>query len=332
MGTLGLQGRDKVSIFTSPSISSLGNWIEQLIAESTGKEGKGLVPVVGATVGHPHDYSSDRLVVYIKVENEDNEDVMAGVRALREAGHPRVTLYLPDRYAIAGEFFRWEYATAVAGKLLDINPFDEPNVTESKENTGRNLEYYKANGHLPTAEKALSENGAELYADEKMLRTLSELSLQHNYSSGDLSGLLAAMINSTRANDYFAILAYLPATLEIDATLDEIRRRLRHTTRRAVTVGYGPRFLHSTGQLHKGGPNNGNFIQITCDNPQDIDIPGAPYSFGTLKAAQAAGDMEALRGKDRRAVRLHLLGKTDQLDNDLKVLLKAIDLVEERRK
>ncbi|MEO8609915.1 MAG: bifunctional transaldolase/phosoglucose isomerase [Chloroflexota bacterium] len=332
MGTLGLQGRDKVSIFTSPSISSLGNWIEQLIAESTGKEGKGLVPVVGATIGHPHDYSSDRLIVYIKVENEDNEEMIAGVRALREAGHPRVTLYLPDRYAIAGEFFRWEYATAVAGKLLEINPFDEPNVTESKENTARLLEYYKANGHLPAAEKALSENGAELYADEKMLRMLSELSLQHNYNSGDLSGLLAAMINSTRANDYFAILAYLPTTPEIDAVLREIRRRLRHTTRRAVTVGYGPRFLHSTGQLHKGGPNTGNFIQITCDNPQDVAIPGAPYSFGTLKAAQAAGDMEALRGKDRRAVRLHLTGKTDQLANDLKVLLKAIDLVEERRK
>ncbi|MBZ0286486.1 MAG: transaldolase, partial [Anaerolineae bacterium] len=148
MGTLSLQGRDKVSIFTSSSISSLGNWIEQLIAESTGKEGKGIVPVVGATIGHPHDYSSDRLFVYIKVESEDNEEIMAGVRALREAGHPRVTLYLPDRYAIAGEFFRWEYATAVAGKLLDINPFDEPNVTESKENTGRLLEYFKANGHL----------------------------------------------------------------------------------------------------------------------------------------------------------------------------------------
>jgi transaldolase / glucose-6-phosphate isomerase len=332
MGTLGLQGRDKVSIFTSPSINYLGNWIEQLIAESTGKEGKGLVPVVGATVGHPHDYSSDRLIVYIKVEDEDNEEMMAGVRALREAGHPRVTLYLPDRYAIAGEFFRWEYATAVAGKLLDINPFDEPNVTESKENTGRNLEYFKENGHLPAAEKALSESGVDLYTDEKMLKTLSELSLQHNYSSGDVAGMLAAMINSTRANDYFAILAYLPATPEIDAALEEIRRRLRHSTRRAVTVGYGPRFLHSTGQLHKGGPNNGNFIQITCDNPQDVAIPGAPYSFGTLKAAQAAGDMEALRSKDRRAVRLHLTGKTDQLADELKVLLKAIDLVEDRRK
>jgi hypothetical protein len=156
--------------------------------------------------------------------------------------------------------------------------------------------------------------------------------LQHNYSSGDLSGLLAALINATRANDYFAILAYLPSTPEINTVLEEIRRRLRHTTRRAVTVGYGPRFLHSTGQLHKGGPNTGNFIQITCDNPQDIDIPDAPYSFGTLKAAQAAGDMEALRGKDRRAVRLHLTGKTDQLPAQLQVLLKAIDLVEERRK
>ena len=147
-----------------------------------------------------------------------------------------------------------------------------------------------------------------------------------------ITGLLAAMINSTRANDYFAILAYLPPTLEIDAAMEEIRRRLRHSTRRAVTTGYGPRFLHSTGQLHKGGPNNGNFIQITCDDPSDLPIPGAPYSFGTLKAAQAAGDMESLRGKDRRALRLHLSGSTDKLDNDLQMLLKAIDLVDERRK
>jgi transaldolase / glucose-6-phosphate isomerase len=263
------------------------------------------------------------------VENEDNEALDTKVRALREAGHPRVTLYLPDEYAIIGEFFRWEYATAIAGKCLEINPFDEPNVTESKENTARLLEYYQDHRSLPEAEKALTEKNVTLYADEKMLRMLSELCLQHNYSSGDLSGMLAALINSTRANDYFAILAYLPATLEIDAGLADIQRGLRHATRRAVTVGYGPRFQHSTGQLHKGGQNSGNFIQITSDDPQDIDIPGAPYSFGVLKAAQAAGDMEALRGKDRRALRLHISGNAAE---GLKVLVAAIDLVEERRK
>jgi transaldolase/glucose-6-phosphate isomerase len=329
MGCLAQQGRDKVSIFSSKAISSLGNWIEQLIAESTGKEGKGLLPVVGATVGHPHDYSSDRLFVYLKVDGEpDNEELDNGIRALREAGHPRVTLYLPDKYALAGEFFRWEYATAVAGRVLGINPFDEPNVTESKENTGRLLEYYKQNGHLPENERAFAEDGVSLYADEKMLHTLSDLAVQHNYNTGDLTGLLSAFINSTRAGDYFALMAYLPATLEVDASLEEIRRRLRHSTRRAVTLGYGPRFLHSTGQLHKGGPNNGNFIQITCDDPLDLPIPGEPYTFGTLKAAQAAGDLEALRGKDRRAIRLHISG---DLAKGLAVIQKAVDMVAERR-
>ncbi len=158
---------------------------------------------------------------------------------------------------------------------------------------------------------------------------LSDLALQHNYGSGDMTGLLAALVNSTRAGDYFALLGYLPYQPEIENALQETRRRLRHTTRRAVTVGYGPRFQHSTGQLHKGGPNNGTFIQITCDDPQDIAIPGEVFTFGVLKAAQAAGDMEALRNKDRRAVRLHISGDVAQ---GLEVLQRAIDFVESRRR
>jgi hypothetical protein len=281
-------------------------------------------------VGNPHDYASDRLFVYLRVEGDsDAEEMDHGVRTLREAGHPRVTLYLPNAYAIAGEFFRWEYATAVAGKILEINPFDEPNVTESKENTARLLKYYSEADQLPATEPAFREGDVQFFADEKMLRTLSELCLQHNYSSGDIVGMLAAMINSTRAGDYFALQAYLPATPEVDEKLEEIRRRLRHTTRRAVTVGYGPRFLHSTGQFHKGGPNNGNFIQITCDEAEDIPIPGEQFSFGILKAAQAAGDLEALQGKDRRAARLHITG---DLLTGLDALLRAIDLVDARRK
>lgn len=328
LGIVGQQGRDKVSLYCSASIASIGSWIEQLIAESTGKEGKGLVPVVGATIGNPHDYASDRLIIYLKVEGDsDNESMDGAIRALREAGHPRVTLYVADRYALAGEFFRWEYATAIAGKILNINPFDEPNVTESKENTARLLEYYKQNSHLPAMEKAFTEQNVSLYADEKMIHALSELCLQHNYRHGDLTDMLAALINSTRAGDYFALLAYLPASPEIDAALEEVRRRLRHTTRRAVTVGYGPRFLHSTGQLHKGGPNIGNFIQITCDDAEDLPIPGEAFSFGILKAAQAAGDMEALRNKDRRAVRLHISG---DLSDGIRIILKAIDMVDER--
>lgn len=330
MGVIGQEGRDKVSILCSESIRQLGDWIEQLVAESTGKEGKGLLPVVGATIGNPHDYASDRLFIYLRVDDDpSSEEIDAKVRTLREAGHPRVTFYLPSNYAVIGEFFRWEYATAVAGKILEINPFDEPNVTESKENTARLLAYYREHGSLPASEPAFTEGDVSLYADEKTLRTLSELCLQHNYNAGDIVGMLAAMLNSTRSGDYFALQAYLAATPEIEAALQDARRRLRHVTRRAVTIGYGPRFLHSTGQLHKGGPNNGNFIQITADDPQDIPIPGEPFSFGVLKAAQASGDLEALRNKERRVVRLHSRGAPSAA---LEVLLKAIDLVQERRK
>jgi len=329
IGTLAQQGRDKVTILCSSSIASYGNWVEQLIAESTGKEGAGALPVVGGTVGNPHDYGSDRLFIYLREQGDDDNEEMDGrVRALREAGHPRVTLYLPDKYALAGEFFRWEYATAVAGKLLNINPFDEPNVTESKQNTARLLDYYREHGHLPPSEPAFRSGSVSLYADEPMVRQLSELSVQHNYSGSDLISLLAAQINATRQGDYFAILAYVPMTPEINATLQDISRRLRHTTRRAVTLGYGPRYLHSTGQLHKGGPNNGVFLQITCDDPRDAAIPGEPYSFSILKAAQAAGDLEALRGKDRRALRLHISGP---IVEGLQVILAAIEEAGKRR-
>ncbi|MEP6984695.1 MAG: bifunctional transaldolase/phosoglucose isomerase [Chloroflexota bacterium] len=329
MGIIGQQGRDKVTIQTSASIASFGNWIEQLIAESTGKEGKGILPVVGATVGHPHDYSSDRLFVYLKVDDDpSNEEIDNSIRALREAGHPRVTLYVPNKYSLAGEFFRWEYATAIVGKVLEINPFDEPNVTESKDNTARLITAYNNSG-LPSSEHAFKEGNVELFADEKMLRLLSELCLQHNYNSGDLTGMLASFINSTMAGDYFALQAYLPMTAEITEALEELRRRLRHSTRRAVTLGFGPRFLHSTGQFHKGGPNSGNFIQLTCDDDEDIDIPGENLTFGVLKAAQSAGDLEALRHKERRAIRLHI---DHDLMQGLDILMKAIDLVDERRK
>ena len=328
MGTLAESGKNKVSLFCSPSIRGLGNWIEQLIAESTGKEGRGLVPVVGATLGKPHDYSTDRLFIHLRVDGDDNEEGDAGMSLLQQAGHPCVVLQLDDTYAIAGEFFRWEYATAVTGKLLDINPFDEPNVTESKQNTARLLDSYERDGSLPHSEPILVEDGVSLHADEKMARMIGELCYQHQYEHNTLSGMLASQINSTHAGDYFALLAYLPPLPEVDERLRQIRRRLRHATRRAVTIGYGPRFLHSTGQLHKGGANNGVFFQITYDAPVDVPIPGAPYSFGVLNAAQAAGDLEALQHKDRRALRLHISG---DLAAGLQKLLDAVELAAERR-
>jgi transaldolase / glucose-6-phosphate isomerase len=327
MGVLAKDGRDKLTIFTSPSISGFGNWVEQLVAESTGKEGKGILPVVGATVGKPHDYATDRLFVYMRIEGDDNAALDEHIAALQQAGYPLVTLHLPDRASLGGEFLRWEFATAVVGKMLDINPFDEPNVTESKQNTGRLLEHFQTHGSLPANEPILTENGVKLFTYPEMAASLRTAAVQQAYSE-DIVGLLATQLVNTHAGDYFAILAYLPMFPEIDAVLNDIRRRVRHATRRATTIGYGPRFLHSTGQLHKGGGANGVFFQITCDDPVDIPIPGEPYSFSVLKAAQAAGDMESLVSRSRRALRLHLSG---DLHEGLQKLVAAAELAGERR-
>ena len=329
IGVLTGEGRDKLSIFTSPSIGSFGDWIEQLIAESTGKNERGVIPIAGATVGNPHDYVTDRLFVYLRVDDDDNEALDEGLAALQLASQPCVILRLPDAYALGGEFFRWEYATAVVGHLLDINPFDEPNVAESKDNMQRLLTHYEELGQLPDEAPAISHDGVSLYADEKTLQLLSELSLQQEYSEADLISMVAAQINSTRAGDYFALLAYLPPYPETSALLEDIRRRLRHTTRRAVTVAYGPRYLYSSGQLHKGGPNNGIYILLTADVDQDLDIPGAPYSFGTLYEAQAAGDLLSLQQHRRRVFRLHFSG---DLAAGLQQLNAAIEAVDERRR
>jgi hypothetical protein len=271
---------------------------------------------------------TDRMFIYLRVEGDDNEELDQGMMSLQQAGHPCLILRLADKYAVGGEFFRWEFATAIAGVILNINPFDEPNVTESKEHTGQLLEYYRQHGELPPVEAAFTEHEVSLYADDKMLHLLSELSLQHHYSGSDLTSMMAAQFNSTRAGDYFAILAYLPPTDDIDTSLEHIRRRLRHATRRAVTVGYGPRYLHSTGQLYKGGADRGIFILITGDDPVDVPIPGEGYTFSTLKAAQAAGDLQALMNAGRRVLRLHIRGGVLA---GMGKLLAAIDTVDERR-
>lgn len=328
IGTLAQQGRDKLVLYASPSLVSLGNWIEQLIAESTGKEGKGILPVVGSTVGKPHDHASDRVFVYLKVAGDPgNAELDEGIKALREAGHPRVTLLLEDQYALAGEFFRWEMATAVAGHMLAINPFDEPNVTESKQNTSRLIDHFVKNGSLPKEQPTLAHEGVQLYSTETTLAPLRAVGSQHGFDAKNLIQLLAGQILGTQAGDYFAILAYLPPTDAVDSQLEDIRRRLRHVTRRSVTVGYGPRYLHSTGQLHKGGANNGVFLLLTYDHPEDVAIPGSPYSFGILNDAQAAGDFEALETHKRRVLRLHL---NSDIEAGIKVLLNAIDFAGER--
>ncbi len=329
IGALAQAGRDKVTIYTSQSLRSFGDWAEQLLAESLGKEGAGALPVVGATVGLPHDYVTDRLFIYLRVDNDpDVAQMDAAVRKLREAGHPRVTLRLADSYAIAGEFLRWEYATAIAGAMLRVNPFDEPNVTEAKDATKALLATYQRTGKLPQAQAVMMGDCLQLYADEPTLEPLRELCRQHGFAGDDVVQVIAAQMAGTRAGDYFALLVYFTPDEAEEGLLDQVRRRLRHVTKRAVTIGYGPRYLHSTGQYHKGGGDNGVFWQLTADAAPDLSIPGSDYSFGTLFAAQAAGDLQALQGHGRRAIRLHLTGDRA---TGLDTLLSAIEFVESRR-
>jgi transaldolase/glucose-6-phosphate isomerase len=316
LGVLGLQGRDKLTLLSGAQLQPFGAWVEQLVAESTGKEGKGIVPVAGATIGNPHDYDDDRLFVYLRLEEEENPD--DEVRALQEAGHPLVTLTLRDRFDIAQEFFRWEYATAVAGQLFGINPFDEPNVTESKNNTSRLLDIYVKEGHLPETAPVFVEDHVSLFASGEMAGLLDKLVSERSYNAGQLGAHLAAFLGLAHSGEYIALLAYMSMTPEHVELLENIRRRVRHTFKRAVTLGFGPRFLHSTGQLHKGGPNNGVFIQITVADHENPAIPEAPYGFSTLKQAQAAGDLISLQEHGRRALRLHLTG-------DVAAGLKAVD-------
>jgi glucose-6-phosphate isomerase len=273
MGALASRGRDKLTIMASPAISSFGLWAEQLVAESTGKEGKGIVPIAGEPLLSPESYGDDRLFVCLRLEGDDNGAADAAMEQHKRSGQPALVLRLRDKYDLGAEFFRWEFATAVAGAILGVNPFDQPNVQEAKNATVRVLQEYQASGHLPRVEAG---------------QTLSDL----------LAG--------ATAGKYLAIMAYIRQTPEVDDALTELRRDLGERCSIPTTVGYGPRFLHSTGQLHKGGPNTGLFLQITARHEHDIPIPGEPYTFGVVADAQALGDLQALHALGRHVARTHL--------------------------
>ncbi|MBI2886047.1 MAG: bifunctional transaldolase/phosoglucose isomerase [Chloroflexi bacterium] len=296
MGTLAKAGRDKVTLLLSPGIRSFGYWAEQLLAESTGKEGTGLVPVEGEAAGPPAVYGNDRLFVYLRLDGDDPRELDDVAVALAEAGHPVVTLRLRDALDLGGEFFRWEFATAVAGSLLGIDPFDEPNVQESKDNTQRvlsSLHDALTTGRLPEPEPSARVNGLTLYGAP---------------GGAPPDQALARFLAQAQPGDYLAIMAYLTPSSEQHAALNALRTRLRDSLRVATTLGFGPRFLHSTGQLHKGGPGAGLYLQITADGAEDMRVPGSPYTFGTLKGAQALGDFLALQHHGRRVLRVHLSG------------------------
>ncbi|HEY8672420.1 MAG TPA: bifunctional transaldolase/phosoglucose isomerase [Candidatus Dormibacteraeota bacterium] len=294
MGTLHDAGRDKVTILAPRSVEAFSLWAEQLIAESTGKEGKGLIPVGDEPIGEPGVYSDDRLFVALRIGDDAAFD--RSVDALKQAGHPVIAFDLEDRYDLAAEFFRWEFATAVAGAHLGIDPFDEPNVKESKDNTRAVLEQFETSGALPDEQAAITDGALRVYG---------------NVTGASASGALAAHLDTANPGDYVALMAYVtPDDVNRDA-LQRLRLAIRDSRRLATTLGFGPRFLHSTGQLHKGGPNTGVYIQITADDGADVPIPGEKFTFSILKRAQAAGDLQSLRNHGRRVIRVHIAGDLD---------------------
>jgi transaldolase/glucose-6-phosphate isomerase len=302
MGVLANNGRDKVTLITSPGLWDFGAWLEQLLAESTGKDGKGLIPVDQEPLGAPGVYGNDRLFVYTRLENGADAVQDAAVAALEAAGQPVVRITVSDPYQLGEEMFRWEMATAVAGAIIGINAFNQPDVEASKIATRKLTSEYEKSGTLPPETPILAADGITLFTDDTNAAALAR-------SAGGtqtLAAYLRAHLNRLGAGDYCCISAYVEMHDTHQKLLQAIRQAVRDAKKVATCLGYGPRFLHSTGQAYKGGPNRGVFLQITCDDAADVPVPGRRYTFGVVKAAQARGDFEVLVERDRRALRVHL--------------------------
>jgi len=313
LGVAANHGRDKITIITSPGISDLGAWLEQLIAESTGKIGKGIIPVDREKLAKPSVYGSDRIFAYLRLANKPNKAQDAAVAAIEKAGHPVVRITLPNVYALGQEFFRWEIATAVAGSIIGINAFNQPDVEASKIETKKLTSQYEATGSLPPESPFFIAKDAKLFADDKNSAALS--------GGKSLNEILKTHLSRIGAGDYFAVLGYIPMNAQNEKALQTIRMSVRDAKKVATCMGFGPRFLHSTGQAYKGGPNSGVFLQMTCDDASDLAVPGQKYTFGVVKAAQARGDFAVLAERGRRALRVHL-GKN--LKSGLNALAKAV--------
>jgi transaldolase / glucose-6-phosphate isomerase len=302
LGTAANAGRDKVTIITSPGIADLGAWLEQLLAESTGKIGKGIIPVDKEHLTTPDIYGDDRVFVYVRLESGADADQDAKVAAIEKAGHPVVRIAMTDIYDLGAEFFRWEIATAVAGAIIGINAFNQPDVEASKIATRDLTSAYEKTGSLPAEKPVIEDNGVKLFTDEINAAELAKA------AGGDpsLVGYLKAHLGRIKAGDYFAVLGYIQMNAEHEQSLQTLRHAVRDKKHVATCLGFGPRFLHSTGQAYKGGPNSGVFLQITCDDSVELPVPGRKYTFGIVKAAQARGDFQVLADRGRRALRVHL--------------------------
>ena len=292
IGAAARVGKDKLTLVTDNPVQPLGAWLEQLIAESSGKEGKGIVPVADEPLLDPAGYGKDRLFVHLRADGE-HDDFIA---SLKEAGKPALVLDIPYLYDLGAEFYRWEFAIAIACSVIEVNAFDQPDVQDSKDRTKAKLDVFMETGTLPTQESLADFDGEKVFGE----------AFAGLFESQTLAEVIAAFTKLVQDGDYIAINAYLPRNPDNEAKLTSLRERILKATGKATTLGFGPRFLHSTGQLHKGGANNGVFLQITQDDANDIEIPDAPYTFSILAQAQAQGDLEALESRDRRSVRIHL--------------------------
>ena len=298
LGTAHNAGRDKLTFFTSPEIFDLGAWLEQLIAESTGKIGKGITPVDRETIGSPAVYGNDRVFAYVRLKGGDNAALDAGVAELEKAGQLVVRFEINDVYDLPAQFFTWEFAVAVAGSVMGINPFNQPDVEAAKVATRALTDAYAKTGKLAEQTPLVETSGIKVFADAKYAATLGK--------QADVAAYIKAHLEQIKAHDYFATLAYIQNDRAHESAIQAFRMKVRDAKKVATCLGFGPRFLHSTGQDYKGGPNTGVFLQITADHATDVAIPGAKYTFGVVIDAQAAGDLTVLEERGRRALRVHL--------------------------
>ncbi|CAN5634803.1 hypothetical protein BH24ACI1_BH24ACI1_05900 [soil metagenome] len=301
LGVCQTSGRDKLTIFTSPEIHDVGAWLEQLIAESTGKDDIAIVPVDREMIQPPEKYGNDRIFAYLKLEGESNAENEAKIAALEKSGQPVVRITLADKMNLGQEFFRWEFATAVAGAIMNINPFNQPDVEAAKIEAKKLTEEYEKTGELPDEKPFFEEGGVKLFTDVKNANELSEL-----VGAESLANYFKAHFSRIKKDDYFALLAYVEMNGDTENLLQKIRHSVLEDKKVATCLGFGPRFLHSTGQAYKGGANNGVVLQITSDDVEDLPVPDQKYTFGIVKAAQARGDFQVLLDRERRALRVHL--------------------------
>jgi transaldolase/glucose-6-phosphate isomerase len=308
---------DKVTLAASPGIHDLGAWLEQLLAESTGKEGKGIIPVDRERLGPPEAYGDDRVFAYLRLEGGADAAQDAAVDALEKAGKAVVRIKVASKHDLAEEFVRWEIATAVAGAVMGINPFNQPDVEASKLATRALTSEYEKTGKLPSEEPFWQGEGVKLFADGKNTEALKGA-----VGSPSLAAYLKAHLDRLGKGDYLGLLAYVEMKGATEEVLQAARHRVRDRKKVATCLGFGPRFLHSTGQAYKGGPNSGVFLQVTCDDARDVPVPGSKYTFGVVKAAQARGDFQVLAERSRRALRVHL---GPDVAAGLKTLASAIE-------